>query len=87
MITEKTKMRDDNVIQEWDLIFENIIQKRKERIDNVRWKDCISQKRERDPIYIQSLPTFDVFISQFIKYARVCSSYECFIPRAVHNFK
>ena len=29
-----------------------------------------------------SLPAFCVFISQLLRYARACSSYECFIPRA-----
>ena len=31
---------------------------------------------------IPSLPAYDVFISQLIRYARACSSYECFILRA-----
>ena len=31
---------------------------------------------------IPSSPAYDVFISQLIQYARVCSSYECFILRA-----
>ena len=31
---------------------------------------------------IQSLPAYGVFISQLIRYARACSSYECFILRA-----
>ena len=31
---------------------------------------------------IPSLPSFGVFISQLIRYARACSSYECFIMRA-----
>ena len=32
---------------------------------------------------IPSSPAYDVFISQLIRYARACSSYECFILRAV----
>ena len=32
---------------------------------------------------IQSSPAYGVFISQLMRYARACSSYECFIPRAV----
>ena len=32
---------------------------------------------------IPSSPTYGVFISQLIRYARTCSSYECFILRAV----
>ena len=32
---------------------------------------------------ISSSPSYGVFISQLIRYARACSSYECFIPRAV----
>ena len=32
---------------------------------------------------IQSLPAYGVFISQLIRYTRACSSYECFILRAV----
>ena len=31
---------------------------------------------------IPSLPAYGVFLSQFIRYARACSSYECFILRA-----
>ena len=31
---------------------------------------------------IPSSPAYGVFISQFIRYARACSSYECFILRA-----
>ena len=31
---------------------------------------------------IPSLPAYGVFISQFIRYARACCSYECFILRA-----
>ena len=31
---------------------------------------------------IQSSPAYGVFISQLIRYARACSSYECFILRA-----
>ena len=31
---------------------------------------------------IPSSPAYDVFISHFIRYARTCSSYECFILRA-----
>ena len=31
---------------------------------------------------IPSLPAYGVFISQLIRYARACSSYECFILRA-----
>ena len=31
---------------------------------------------------IQSSPAYGVFISQLIRYARTCSSYECFILRA-----
>ena len=31
---------------------------------------------------IPSSPAYGVFISQFIRYARACSSYECFIMRA-----
>ena len=31
---------------------------------------------------IQSSPAYDIFISQLIRYARACSSYECFILRA-----
>ena len=31
---------------------------------------------------IPSSPAYDVFISQLIRYARACSSYECFILRA-----
>ena len=27
-------------------------------------------------------PAYDVFISHLIRYARACSSYKCFIPRA-----
>ena len=33
--------------------------------------------------YIPSSPAYGVFISQLIRYARACSSYECFILRAV----
>ena len=32
---------------------------------------------------ISSSPAYGVFISQIIRYARACSSYECFILRAV----
>ena len=32
---------------------------------------------------IPSSPAYDVFILQIIRYGRVCSSYECFILRAV----
>ena len=32
---------------------------------------------------IPSPPAYDVFISQLIRYARACSTYECFIVRAV----
>ena len=32
---------------------------------------------------IPSSPAYGVFISQLIRYARACSSYECFILRAV----
>ena len=32
---------------------------------------------------ISSLPAYGVFISQLIRYARACSSYECFILRAM----
>ena len=32
---------------------------------------------------IPSLPAYGVFISQLIRYARACSSYECFILRAM----
>ena len=32
---------------------------------------------------IPSSPAFGVFISQIIRYARACSSYECFILRAM----
>ena len=32
---------------------------------------------------ISSLPAYGVFISQLMQYARACSSYECFILRAV----
>ena len=32
---------------------------------------------------IQSSPAYGVFISQLIRYARTCSSYECFILRAM----
>ena len=32
---------------------------------------------------IQSSPAYGVFISQLIRYARACSSYECFILRAM----
>ena len=32
---------------------------------------------------ISSSPAYDVFISQLLRYARACSSYECFILRAV----
>ena len=32
---------------------------------------------------IPSSPTYGVFISQLIRYARACSSYECFILKAV----
>ena len=32
---------------------------------------------------IPTSPAYDVFISQHIRYARACSSYECFIVRAV----
>ena len=31
---------------------------------------------------ISSSPAYGVFISQLIRYARACSSYECFILRA-----
>ena len=31
---------------------------------------------------IPDLPAYGVFISQLIRYARACSSYGCFIPRA-----
>ena len=31
---------------------------------------------------IPTSPAYGVFISQLIRYARACSSYECFIPRA-----
>ena len=30
---------------------------------------------------IPSSPAYGVFISQLIRYAKACSSYECFIPR------
>ena len=33
---------------------------------------------------IPSSPAYGVFISQLIRYARACSSYECFILRAAH---
>ena len=32
---------------------------------------------------ISSSPAYDVFISQLIRYVRACSSYECFVLRAV----
>ena len=32
--------------------------------------------------HISSSPAYGIFICQFIRYARACSSYECFIPRA-----
>ena len=32
---------------------------------------------------IPSLPAYGVFMSQLLRYARACSSYECFILRAV----
>ena len=32
---------------------------------------------------IPSSPAYGVFISQLIRYARICTSYECFIPRVV----
>ena len=38
---------------------------------------------ERLSSNIPSLPAYGVFISQFIGYAGACSSYECFILRAV----
>ena len=34
-------------------------------------------------INIPSSPAYGVFISQLIRYARACSSYECFILRAM----
>ena len=34
---------------------------------------------------IPSSPAYCIFISQLIRYARACSSYECFILRAVRN--
>ena len=36
---------------------------------------------------IHSLPAYGVFISQLIRYARDCSSYECFILRAARSSK
>ena len=32
---------------------------------------------------IPASPAYGVFIPQIIRYARACSSYECFIPRAI----
>ena len=36
---------------------------------------------------IPSSPAYGVFISQLIRYARACSSYECFILRALPTFQ
>ena len=36
---------------------------------------------------IPSSPAYGVFISQLIRYARACSSYECFILRAMRPFQ
>ena len=36
---------------------------------------------------IPALPAYGVFISQLIRYARACSSYECFILRGDTTFK
>ena len=56
------------------------------------WRTSLYDKRDDFNFYITnfpllcssipSSPAYGVFISQLIQYARACSSYECFIPRA-----
>ena len=49
---------------------------------NVTISTSISQTFRSWVAIFPSSPAYDVFISQLIRYARACSSYECFILRA-----
>ena len=52
------------------------------RLRQARWFQFPHHKLSVPDSNIPSSPAYGVFISQLIRYARACSSYECFILRA-----